>query len=353
EVKPGQLLDITGKTTQSDFAPDIIDPHWTVLGNVPLPKPKPVSFEQMTSTSEDARWVEVDGIVRWAFYQPKEHMLRMRVAMSGGTIVVQTPWNDESIPEYLVDSVIRVRGVCGAVFTPKQQLVGIVISTPSLSQLEILEKAKQDPFETSTTSIVDLGRFNFHESRGHRKKLRGVVLADIPGKGFYMADATGSIYVEAKGVTGLRSGDRVEALGFLGSFESRLRLEDGTVRKIGSGPAPEPVPVTADQIMTGEYESELVKLDGRLVSHSVLPHERLFVIESGHTTFSGSLHLDDKTLERTLRDGSLVRVTGICVGEDDVMGRVLSFKLVLRSPKDLQIIREASWWTIDRALMLL
>lgn len=353
EVKPGQLLDLTGKTTQTDFAPDLIDPHWTVLREGPLPRPKQVSFEQMTSTSEDALWVEVEGIVRWAFYQPKEHMLRMRVAMAGGTVVVQTPWNSEKVPEYLVDSVVKVRGVCGAVFTPKDQLVGIVISTPSLSQLDVTEQAKQDPFEAATTPIVDLGRFNFHEARGHRKKLRGVVLADVPGKGFYMKDSTGSIYVEAKVDTGLRSGDRVEALGFLGSFESRLRLEDGVFQKIGSGPAPEPTAVTADQIMTGEYESELVKLEGRLVSHSILPHERLFVIESGHTTFSGSLQSDNNQLERTLRDGSLVQVIGVCVGEDDVMGRVLSFKLVLRSPRDLRVLREPSWWTVDRALTML
>jgi PAS domain S-box-containing protein len=353
EVRPGQLLDMTGKTTQTDFAPDIVDPHWTVLGSGPLPKPKSVTFEQMTSTAEDAFWVEIEGIVRSAFYQPKEHMLRMRVAMAGGTVVVQTPWNSEKVPEYLVDSVIKVRGVCGAVFTPKDQLVGVVISTPSLSLLEVVEQAKQDPFEAATTPIVDLGRFNSHESRGHRKKLRGVVLADVPGRGFYLKDPTGSIYVETKTETGLHSGDRVEALGFLGSLESRLRLEDSVFRKIGSGPAPEPAAVTADQIMTGEYESELVKLDGRLVSHSVLPHERLFVIESGHTTFSGSLQLDNNQLERTLRDGSLVRVVGVCVGEDDVMGRVLSFKLVLRSPEDLQVLRQPSWWTVDRALMML
>jgi PAS domain S-box-containing protein len=353
EVRPGQLLDLTGKTTQTDFAPDIVDPHWTVLGNAPLPKPRSVSFEQMTSTAEDALWVEIEGIVRWAVYQPKEHILRMRVAVAGGTLVVQTPWNSEKIPEYLVDSVIRVRGVCGAVFTPKDQLVGIVISTPSLSQLDVIEPAKQDPFQTAPTPIVDLGRFNFHESRGHRKKLRGIVLADVPGKGFYMKDPTGSIYVETKAETSLHSGDRVEALGFLGSFESRLRLEDSVFRKLGPGPAPEPAAVTADQIMTGEYESELVKLDGRLVSHSILPHERLFVIESGHTTFSGSLRLDNKQLEDTLRDGSLVRVVGVCVGEDDVMGRVLSFKLVLRSAKDLQVLREPSWWTVDRALTML
>ena len=355
-LKAGQELDLQAKTTQTDFAPDLVNPRWTLLGNASLPEPRSVSFEQMSSTSEDARWVGVEGIVRWAGFQhrhPDERVLRMRVAVAGGTIVVQTPWDGRPVPSNLVDSKVKVTGVCGAAFTPKQQLVGVIISTPSLSQVEIVEEAKQDPYEAGTTPIADLGRYNFHESRGHRKKLRGMVLADLPSKGFYMADGTASIYVESPLAGTLQPGDRVEALGFLGSFESRLRLEDAVFRKVGAGPNPEAAAVTAEQVMTGEHESELVSLEGRMVSHSILPTEELFLIDSGRMVFSASLRLNGQQTAPKFQDGSVVRITGVCVGEDDIIGRVLSFKIVLRSASDLRIIHQPAWWTMDRALTLL
>ena len=69
---PGQLLDFWGVTTQTDFAPDIDKPRWTVIGQAPLPRAKRVTFEEMASTSVDAQWVEVEGLVRSAEVTPEQ-----------------------------------------------------------------------------------------------------------------------------------------------------------------------------------------------------------------------------------------------------------------------------------------
>ncbi|HEX4811097.1 MAG TPA: hypothetical protein VH325_19310, partial [Bryobacteraceae bacterium] len=62
----GQLIELEGMTTQTDFAPDIAQPRWRVLGTAPMPVPVRAEFGQLASTKDDSRWVEVEGIVRSA-----------------------------------------------------------------------------------------------------------------------------------------------------------------------------------------------------------------------------------------------------------------------------------------------
>jgi hypothetical protein len=68
KVVVGDLLDVEGASSQVDFAPDVAHPHWRVVGPAPMPTPRLVSFGQMANTSEDAIWVEVEGIARSAAY---------------------------------------------------------------------------------------------------------------------------------------------------------------------------------------------------------------------------------------------------------------------------------------------
>jgi PAS domain S-box-containing protein len=356
KLEVGQLLDLEAITTQTDFAPDLVKPHWRVLGTVPLPVPQLVSLEQMLSTGDDGRWVQIEGVVRWAEYQhdkPNERVLRMGLAVPGGRIVVQMPWDGSPVPADLVDARVRVKGVCGAAFTSKQQLVGIVISTPSLHHMETLEPGPKNAWEVAAAPIATLGRYRFNADRGHRTKLAGIVTADVPEGGFYLADATGSLYVEARGVESPRAGDKVETLGFPGSFQTHLRLEDAVVRKVGSGMRPPAVAITPEQAMTGEHESEVVTLEGRLISHSIFPRQTTLLIENGRTHYSATLKGTVGDLAPVLRDGSRLRLTGVCVGENDIIGRVLAFKLILPSAAEVQVLERPSWWNLSHAVTLL
>jgi signal transduction histidine kinase/DNA-binding response OmpR family regulator/PAS domain-containing protein len=353
----GQLIDLEAYTTQTDFAPDLVNPRWRVLRDVPLPAPHVVSFEQMSSTAEDAQWVQVDGVVRWAEYQhtrPRESMLRLGLAVPGGRIIVQTPWEGSGMPSGLVDARVRIQGVCGAAFTSKQQLVGIVLSTPSLNQIEVIESGPKDPWQLSPTPVSDLGRFDSQGIRGHRSKVSGVILADVADGGFYLSDSTGSLYVDARNDSdSLLPGDRVEALGFAGFYQTHLRLEDAVARRLGTGPSPPAVAVTPDQAMTGEHESELVTIQGQLVSHSISPRETSLLLENGHAHFSAVLKGYRAEWAKLLRDGSVLKLTGVCVSENDVIGRVLSVKLILRSGDDVKVVQNAPWWSLGLAVALL
>ena len=48
--------------------------------------------------------------------------------------------------------------------------------------------------------------------------------------------------------------------------------------------------------------------------------------------------------------GSEVQLTGICLVQTDALGVPESFRIQLRSPEDLVVIRKASWFTLNRAM---
>ncbi len=353
-LKAGDLLDFRAESDFT-FAPDVRNASWTVIGHASMPEPRRVSYQQMISTSEDSQWVEVEGIVRQAEYLHRtatEKVLWMNLAMSGNEIDIEIPWNGSPVPPGLIDARIRIRGVCGAEFNPKNQMVGVNLYVPSLREMSTLEAAEPERVTGPPTPIGTLQRFGFKNPRGHRLKLAGIVTAVLPTQGFYMKDESGSIYVQTRQGLRLAPGDRVEALGFLGLSEAHVRLEDAYFRRLGTGPPPKPLALTPEQAMTGLYDSDLVALEGRVVGRSALLHQPRLTVEVRQTTFA-VMYADQTSSKALPSQDSLVRVRGICVTQIDDLGQVASFRLILNDASDVQVMESAPWWTIQRIMALL
>jgi len=349
----GQLLDLEGISSQLDFSPNISNPRWKVIGHSPEPPARQVSFDQMASTAEDSEWVQVEGIVRQVTHvhsNINENLLWLDVALSGGRVAVESPWTGAA-PYDLVDRQVRIRGVCGAAFNLKNQLTGVELYVPSLADITPLEPARSNLFAASPTPIAELQTFRSGQPQGHRVMLKGVVTADLPGRGFYVQDRTGAVYVEIRQEIALKPGDRVETLGFPGFFDLHLRLEDSVVRRIGSGSLPRAAAVTVEQILAGAYDSELVTLRGHLLGHSRTPREVTLIVEQNHMMFSVSGPAD--AFGKAPVEGSLLRLGGVCVNAIDSLGHVTGFRLIARSARDAEVLDSPPWWTVGRAADLI
>lgn len=353
KAAPGQLLDLWGITTQVDFAPDIDKAHWKVIGQVPLPPAKLVTFEEMASTSVDARWVEVEGIVRAAEVTPNNCCLLLNVEVPGGRVVVRVH-GQPTIPVGLVDSYIRIHGACGAVFTQKNQLVGVALYVPSIDEIKTIEPGPPDPFAPAARPIEALQRFAFTGRPTHRVKVSGVVTARFQGKDLYIADQTGSVYVEAPQQARLLPGDRVEVAGFAGFVDYRPVLRDAIWRRLAANSAPVPIPIQADKTLEDDsYDSALVTVDGQVTSSAVLPNEEVLIVRQGATSFSAIGQWASNDRRPAPREGSRVRLTGILVMEKDGFGMPQFFKIRLRSQEDVFVLENPSWWTRGRTLSIL
>jgi signal transduction histidine kinase len=353
KAAPGQLIDLWGVTTQADFAPDIDKARWTVIGQAPMPPAKRVTFEEMASTTVDARWVEVEGIVRAAEVTANNCCLLLNLEVPGGRVVVRVS-GQSTIPAGLVDSYVRIHGACGAVFTQKNQLVGVALYVPSIQEIKTIEPGPPDPFAPAARPIEALQRFAFTGRPTHRVKVSGIVTARFQGKDLYIADQTGSVYVEAPQQARLLPGDRVEVVGFAGFVDYRPVLRDAIWRRLGANSAPVPIPIQADKTLEDDsYDSALVTVDGQVTSSAVLPNEEVLIVRQGATSFSAIGQWVSNDRKSALREGSRVRLTGILVMEKDGFGMPQFFKIRLRSQEDVLVLENPSWWTRGRALSIL
>lgn len=357
QLQPGQLVELSGITACPDFAPEIHNPRARLLGEVPMPHARKVSFEDMASTREDSRWVEIEGTVRSAIrdtsgYDPNDNVpVALKIAMSGGTVLARVLWLTETAAARYIDCKVRIRGAAGASFSPRGEWVGVRLYVPGREQLTILSPEFRDPLQSAPTSVADALRFSSRSAPGQRIRVQGVVTAQRPGGALFIQDSSGSLAVLTAQDTPVLPGDLVDVLGFRTPGDYKLVLADALFQKVGHRPAPQPRPITSGEALNGDLHAVLVRMDARLLSHSRHAGQETFALQSGGISFTASLDGTGSALA-PLRAGSMVRVTGICLMEADEARVPRGFRLMLRSPADVLVLSTPSWWTLGRMITL-
>ena len=361
EPKSGQLIDLQGTTTQFDFAPDIKNPRWKVLGEAPMPVPQKATLEEMASTRLDSQWVEVEGIVRSANPSwdrqssnapANQRPLRFELALTGGRVIGYIP-NLTQVPPGFVDSRVRINGVCGAIFNNKNQMTGVSLYVPSLEWVKTLDPGAPDAFAQPSRPIATLQRFTSGGLPKHRVRVSGVVTGQFEGKQLYISDPSGNLYLELDQTAAFKPGDRVEAVGFAGIIDFTPALLYAVCRRVGVGTPPAPVVLQAKDALDDKYDSTLVTLEGILTGRSALQQEEVMIVNQGQTTFRAVAGPDASDPQRSLPEGSRVRVTGICVLQKDIVGTPETIEIRLRSPADVVLVESPSWWTREHSLLVL
>jgi signal transduction histidine kinase len=347
-VKPGDLIDLEGVSSFSDFAPQIAAPRITVLGEAPLPRPLSGLYERLASGAEDSQWVEVEGIVREAHVENTH--LSMRLALAGGQIIVRMPGFHESVPATLVDAKVRLDGACGAIFNARGQISGVILNVPSRDELTVEEPGLADPFYLPVRPVSSLLGFTPAGVSGHRVRVQGVVTSQKAGKSLFIQDMTEGLYLQSTESTEVHPGDLVDVVGFPAAGDYTPVLQGALFRRLSTGQEPKPVTVTGDQVLQGAVDAELIRIDARLKDRVRLPDETDLILQSGNEIFDAELFGADSARQvRGLDDGSLLRLTGVCSIKVDEARVPRAFRLVLRSPRDIKVLEKPSWLTTGRA----
>ncbi len=351
--KSGQVLDVQGFTTQEDFAPDVTPVDWHVVGTAPLPAPQHPTFEEIASTAFDAHWIEVEGTVRTAeIVSFSDTRLHLVVAVAGGRLVVEVP-TQSSVPPGLVDSRIRVQGACGTLFNSQNQLYGAVLRVPNVANIQVIKAGPPDPFAQAPRPITRVQRFTIAGMTSHRNRVRGVVTASVTDSAFYVSDGSGSVYVEAAQAVALRPGDRVDVVGFPGIVDSRPALEDSVLRRTGRSTLPKAPLLTAAEALEKGQDSR-ISIEGTLTGTSFMPGEMVLMLRQGDQIFPAVFR--DPSVRPSLeplRDGSVLRVTGICLVERAADGSPRSLRMQVSSPQDVVVVKAAPWLNAEREMSML
>ncbi len=362
-LEAGQRVRIEGTSGAGGFAPIILQPHIQILGTGPMSNPQEPSAMDAISGQKDSQWGEMEGIVH-PMHTDEVGNISFQLDTALGPVTVHTSFSpSEAHLERMIDARVRACGVIGTRFNGNRQLVGLDLFVGSLRDLTVLQPGAADPFSVEARPVNQLLRFSAKGEPGHRRRVRGVVTMHHPGRAFYLEDATGGLQIQTDDVSA-KTGDLVDAVGYVTPSESSPVLQDAVIRIIGSGGSPSLPTITPELALTGNFSDQLVAIEARLLSHVANSAERRLVLQAGNFTFDAELDTGDTggPAFDALRDGSVMRLTGICSLQVNRSTQYLSnysapnlasFRLLLRSPDDIVVVKNASWWTVSRMLSAL
>ena len=355
---PGQVVEIEGTSSPGEYAPIIVPEQVRVVGAASLPAPKPVTFEQLASGKEDSQFVEIAGIVRSVQLPEGSQYHLIEIATGGGRLSVYVRQLPIKRTEELLDSTVRVRGVCSTRFNHQRQLFAIRLMVPQPDDLAVEIPAPTEPFAIPTRPIGSLLQFDPLESYGHRVKVTGTVIYYEPGKLLYLQEGEQGVEVQTKAHAPLQLGDRVEALGFASQGEYTPVLQDAIFRKISSGPPLPPSQVTLNEALKGKLDCRLISVTAKLLDRALHGSERYLILQDGDFIFHAYLKpAEGQEAFAGLENGSWVSVTGVCkidpgewqAGEE---WRARSFRVELRSAADIVVLQSPPWWTLKKLLWI-
>jgi PAS domain S-box-containing protein len=357
DLKAGELVTIDGVTSPGEYAPIVTPQRIRVLGMGNYPTAKPVTFQDIVSGAEDSQFVEIHGIVRSVQWDNTMRYYLMSIATGGGRLTVFMARLPVRSGENLVDSTVRVRGVCAGRFNLQRQLFDTRLLVPRPEDFTVESPAPADPFGIPLRPIEQLMQFAPQGTYGHQVKVAGTVIYREGDDVLYIEDKNEGLYVETKQPGILRPGDLVEVLGFPAQGDYTPVLQDAFFRKTGFGAPPVPDGVTADEALSGKHDYRLVRIKATVVDRTRNSLEQFLVLQSGGFIFNAYLQRHGTVTDfAALQNGSKVDVTGVClieVGKDWHVGpdwRAKSFRIILRSPADIVVLQRPPWWTVEKVL---
>jgi diguanylate cyclase (GGDEF)-like protein len=363
ELHAGEKVTVVGLTNAGDFAPVIVAPKFLNEGAGALPAPLPVTAIEAASGMRDSQFVQVQGVIHpIKMEEEAAHLLTFELYSEFGQIHVYA----FSLPSYLQrleeleDARVSVRGVFGTVFNSHRQLIGYQMLITSPEDIHVIEPAVRNPFEQMSTPIGELLLFSRQSMPGHRVKVQGSVTM-VGRDSLYLQDSDGG--VEVRGDTApFHIGDLVEALGYpslIGRYSPVIT--DAVFRALDRKAPTLAKTATVESILEGQYDSQLVSIEGKLLATVDGASGKSLLLQSGIHTFVAELNTTDSGGKGwPPKDGSILRLTGISSAQVDpnklyllLQQQPVSFKILLRSPADVALVKAAPFWNVQSAFLLL
>jgi signal transduction histidine kinase len=380
EIVRGELIEVRGRTDPGGFAPMVVASVITRLGVGPVPEPRRVRLDQLSSGTLDGQWIEVSGVVRTCesmaaedfgavspaaqltpeWQQTRASGIHTKLKLASGADRVPVHVHTSLPAEQMVDAEVRVRGICFNRHNLNRQFLGALVLVPEGEQIVVERPPSPEPFTQPPRSVASLLQYDREADFNHVVHVRGIVTHHSPGKALWIHDGASGLRVETRQDEVLRVGDEVDVVGFAVHGGYTPMLEDVLFRKRGERAAPPAVRVKrAAQALA--HDADLVHIEATLVELRVVPDGWVL-----------TLHWDGQSIKALLenapevvvpldrwRVGSTVAVTGICSVVTPPRGPLTgiqepeTFKLLLRSPDDVRIVKPAPWWTTEKIVWLL
>ena len=265
---------------------------------------------------------------------------------------------------YLVDKSVHIRGNAAPIFNANRQLTGARMFFPGLETVTATAPDSGGAFTRPVRPVNGLLRFDPSNLWHHRVHIVGTVTLYWPGRTICVKDATDGLCAQTTQTTPLAVGSSVDLVGFTILSGFKPALSDATFLPLHHGPvlAASATPITPEQALKGDHDSDLVQMDGKLIGRDLASTDAALILSSGKSVFHVFLPAADSGAAISkIPIGSRVRVTGICSVEVDNattqkgfgFTQVSAYWIMLRSSRDIAVLDTPSWWTADRVRFVL
>jgi signal transduction histidine kinase/CheY-like chemotaxis protein len=359
-IRAGTKVEVQGVSGPGDFAPIVDGGRIRAIGESRVPPTASrVGLGRLLTGAEDGQWVEVDGLVHSVRESGKNVVLEL--GMNDGAVTATTVKQDGVDYARLVDARVRIHGNAAPLYNGNRQMAGVRLFFPTIREVTIEEVGPADPFALPVHPINSLLRFASNISVFHRVHVSGRVTLHWPGRSLCIQDGTQGLCVRTSQASQLSEGDLVDVAGFPSVGDYSPTLTDATFRRVGTGQPVSATPVPAERALRGDHDAAVIQIDGKLIGQDLSADDPTLVFSAANLVFPAILPKSASGSGIPWTEGSKVRLTGICSVQVDSQStnlregaaRPKSFRILLRSPRDVVVLEPPSWWTARHALLVL
>jgi PAS domain-containing protein len=113
-----------------------------------------------------------------------------------------------------------------------------------------------------------------------------------------------------------------------------------------------PIPVAVEQILSGDFDSLPVSIEGSLLGRSLIGERQVLVLKSGRAVFGAFIRQPRGASAVKASAGSVLRVSGICLSDQGGNEHDLAFRVLVQSAAAVEVVQQPPWWTVPRALVV-
>jgi diguanylate cyclase (GGDEF)-like protein len=355
-LTPGDRVLVRGKTRGAGFRPDIVAESVTVLGHGAVPAPVPANYTELVRGDFDCVRVAVRGKVRSADLVRYGGVVSIYVEMlmDGGSVDAIINSSDGDMLQKLRGAQVEVAGSTSGKFDSKQQLTGIVLKVPAISDVKILTEAPIGPEALPFTPMDEILAHSYVRDLSEPVRVEGAITYYLPGEAVVLQNGARSLWIETKDEEPLNIGDYATASGYPAVRDGVLTLTAAEVEDSHQQSPMRPQRTGWDQLYSGTNAFDLISIEGQVVKEGREEYQDEYLLTTGGHLFSVVYRHIDKDLGfelppmKQIPVGAWVRVTGITsvsYGSNPFEGPA-GFDVLLRSFDDIEVVAEPSWLNV-------
>lgn len=344
------VLDVEGVTVPGSFAPAVKTTKVEFLTPGLLPDPNKISLDQTLQGRQEGLTVEMRGVVRR--FETIGGLVRIGVSTPTGefTAVIESSNSFDN----LTNSFVSVHGVCQGVADEHRRLAGIELWCNLPDDIRVEREAPIAPFALPTQHVAELRQFDRASASQIWAKVRGTVTYQLRGRYIFIEDDNVGLLVLSSQRDKLEPGDIIEATGLPGWESNRAVLRDAAFRRVNHTDDFEPLSLNEPRDPSPDMDSRLVTIEGKLLNARTEGDTINLAIQNEETIFNAFLYTPETNASvPSWSSESIVELTGVYELVRDERREPSGFRMHLRTPNDVKILRHPSWWTPKRTLMVI